>query len=543
MGVPRSLFVASAVGLLTAASMQVSLAATSDVLYAAPNGSGDACSESTPCEPAAALARAESGTVIKLAGGSYGQITARSTPALAAATSPIVVEAQSDGARPVISGISTQAPHVTWRDLKVTDVFMIANGANGTTVQDVHVSGSGMYVRAHDTVVRNSLFEGGSSIDGIQVSRADDIVIENNEIRDYDQAVDNGMHADCIQIFDANNVTVRANRLRDCYGAGLIVSPGSGWGMNNLLIESNFIQGCVEISSSCGGGAAADLREYSARGLTVRNNTFANGSVRIGDLRESSFDRNIIGYMSQCDSPLTNSVIVDWNRRWCPDPAIVTSHGNREGEPVYEDLATGDLFLTDLDSARIAPWGSAQPAPRTIDGQATDPTVAGAALLSSGSASESTPDPDESESTPDPDESTDPDVTQPDTESPKISVAAPANNATVSGSVDLVVKATDNVGVTAVTVWGEGSYHFGDAVVSSTDPDQWLLPVDTTEWANGVYRFTVKATDAAGNTATSPQLKVTVKNSPSKSNEQNGSSGSGGTIRSILDGLLGLFRR
>jgi len=352
------------------------------IMTVSPEGAGRTCSQSSPCNIEAAVGLAAPGTVIKMVEGEYPKVVLRGGDHLKGAGSAVVVEPAEGAGRPVIAGIDTAVPNVTWRGVKVTDVFMTSEGARGTSLEDVHVSGSGLYARADGMSIKDSLFEGGSSIDGIQVGRASNVLIEGNEIRDYDQANGSQFHADCIQVFDSSDVVIRGNRLRDCYNAGIITSPGSGWGSKNILIESNFIQGCTMVGTACTEGAsAADLRHSGVSGLVVRNNTFANGSLRAEPLPGAVFDRNIVDYMSSCEAPFTNSVIADWNKRWCADTPVVRSNGNKEGTVTFVDQAHGDLHLTDLDQARITPTGNQTPAPQTIDRTPTDHTIAGAALL------------------------------------------------------------------------------------------------------------------------------------------------------------------
>ncbi len=96
--------------------------------------------------------------------------------------------------------------------------------------------------------------------------------------------------------------------------------------------------------------------------------------------------------------------------------------------------------------------------------------------------------------------------TAPDTTPPTTSITAPANGATVSGTVSVAASASDNVGVTQVEF-------YLDAVLQATDttaPYNWSW--NTTTTANGAHSLTSKAYDAAGNNATSTAVSVTVDN-------------------------------
>jgi hypothetical protein len=100
-----------------------------------------------------------------------------------------------------------------------------------------------------------------------------------------------------------------------------------------------------------------------------------------------------------------------------------------------------------------------------------------------------------------------------DTQAPTVSITSPSNGATVSGTVSVAASASDNVGVTRVEMLVDG-------VLAATDtgaPFQFAW--DTTTGANGSYSLRARAFDAAGNSATSSAVAVTVSNSTSTSEE------------------------
>ena len=93
-----------------------------------------------------------------------------------------------------------------------------------------------------------------------------------------------------------------------------------------------------------------------------------------------------------------------------------------------------------------------------------------------------------------------------DTTAPTTSITAPANGATVSGTVSVTASASDNVGVTRVEF-------FLDGVLQSTDttsPYSWSW--DTTTATNASHALVSKAYDAANNVGTSSTVTVTVLN-------------------------------
>lgn len=93
-----------------------------------------------------------------------------------------------------------------------------------------------------------------------------------------------------------------------------------------------------------------------------------------------------------------------------------------------------------------------------------------------------------------------------DTTPPSTSITAPAGGATLSGTVSVTASATDNVGVTNVEFYVDGVLKSSDA----TSPYSWSW--DTTTATNATHTLTSKAYDAAGNSATSTGVSVTVNN-------------------------------
>jgi hypothetical protein len=99
-------------------------------------------------------------------------------------------------------------------------------------------------------------------------------------------------------------------------------------------------------------------------------------------------------------------------------------------------------------------------------------------------------------------------VNNADTTPPTVSLTAPANGATVSGTaVTVSANASDNVGVTRVQFRLDGT-NLGSAVTTPPYQVAW----DTTQAANGSHTLSAVAYDAAGNQGTSGNISVTVTN-------------------------------
>lgn len=97
-------------------------------------------------------------------------------------------------------------------------------------------------------------------------------------------------------------------------------------------------------------------------------------------------------------------------------------------------------------------------------------------------------------------------ITTTDTIPPSVSVTAPANGATVSGTISETATASDNVGVTRVEFLRDGTLYATD----TTTP--YSASFDTTTVTNGSHTLGARAFDAANNVGTATNVTVTVSN-------------------------------
>jgi len=95
-----------------------------------------------------------------------------------------------------------------------------------------------------------------------------------------------------------------------------------------------------------------------------------------------------------------------------------------------------------------------------------------------------------------------------DTTAPTVSVYSPAEGTTVSGTVTITANPSDNVGVARVQFFLDGAPAVEDTVAP------YEATWDTTVSGDGSHTLTAVARDAAGNTATSSPVTVTVANGP-----------------------------
>lgn len=93
-----------------------------------------------------------------------------------------------------------------------------------------------------------------------------------------------------------------------------------------------------------------------------------------------------------------------------------------------------------------------------------------------------------------------------DTTPPTVSMTSPASSATVSGTVAVIATATDNVRVTKVEFYLNGS------LVSTATGSPYSFSWNTASMANGSYTLSAKAYDAASNVGQSTSVSVTVNN-------------------------------
>ncbi len=96
----------------------------------------------------------------------------------------------------------------------------------------------------------------------------------------------------------------------------------------------------------------------------------------------------------------------------------------------------------------------------------------------------------------------------PDSTPPTTSITAPSGGVTVSGTIPVKANASDNIGVTKVQFFVDGSTLLGTDTIAP-----YSINWNTTGIANGNHNLTSKAYDGANNVGTSAPVSVTVNNS------------------------------
>ncbi len=101
-------------------------------------------------------------------------------------------------------------------------------------------------------------------------------------------------------------------------------------------------------------------------------------------------------------------------------------------------------------------------------------------------------------------------TSQSDTTTPTVTLTAPANNATLSGSVNITADATDNIAVAGVSFFANG------VLIGSEDTTApYSVSWNTSSNPNGSYVLTAVARDSSGNQTTSSSRTVSIQNNAS----------------------------
>jgi hypothetical protein len=94
-----------------------------------------------------------------------------------------------------------------------------------------------------------------------------------------------------------------------------------------------------------------------------------------------------------------------------------------------------------------------------------------------------------------------------DAQPPTVTITQPANGATLSRVIQVSANATDDVGVAAVTFKLDGA-----SVAPPVTSPPFIINLATTRFVNGIHTLLAIASDAAGNTARSALIQITVTN-------------------------------
>jgi hypothetical protein len=435
--------------------------------YALIRSSSAATLNATPSNFASVFSSAQGGDTILLASGNYGSFSG-------GAKASMVTIAAAPGATPMMAGgsFATTVRNITIRGVTFTDSVSIfpPSGTkmnlifDGITIGDVGqgntegrlgLRGGGQNsIGGNGVQIKNSTFGPGGCSDGIQDISNGTEIGPNNEFKGILQSCGaDQAHADALQLYGDNYAWVHDNYFHD-NEQGIMSPDGPSTGH---LIENNVIHTST-------GYPCMHLGYQNHE--TIRHNVCVNGQIRVWGGNQGVLST----FMTVQDNGTTT---------WIPDgcPNCTVDH-NQNVSYVGSPAGTRCAYAT------ASPKGTA-----------SDGTDIG---LNDCSGTNPPPAPP-------------PPPPTGDTVPPTVSVSAPANNATVSGSsVTVSANASDNVGVVGVQFKLDGN-NLGAEDTSSPYSITW----NSTTVTNGTHTLTATARDANSNTTTATNITVTTNNATS----------------------------
>ena len=451
----------------------VSVAAVSLVALVLPSGAGAAgCSQvvSSASAAASAVSSAPSGSVVCLADGSYGRLSlsaSKSAPG-------VVVRAEHPGLA-TIAGATLDGSYLTVAQFRVAGTFEPRPGSTGMTAdRNLFVGGGYFAVMAaatttttvNDVSITNNRFVGRFDEDAIRLNRYHDgpdadpygVLIEGNE---FSGNVEYGGHNDVLQsVWVGDHLYFRRNYLHDFGGQGFFVKDQAS-AIDGLVVEDNLIVrqnlGC-DPSSLCPTWQLSPFQIFGPlKNVSIRHNTVWPGSgggtqwLR-GDGWQGPtvFSDNVMDNLNSDASGLTTGYSAQNNTR-CAGNGFPSQGVTIDCAPAFIDPANGDYRQV---NGRGVTWRVADQVYGPSDDGATPPPP--------------------------------PDTTAPDT----TITSGPADPST-STSASLAFASTES-GSTFECKLDSGAF------AACTSPKAY------SGLSTGSHTFSVRATDAAGNTDASP---------------------------------------
>jgi hypothetical protein len=272
-------------------------------LRVAPGATGNCTS--TPCGSIdAAVAVAQSGDVIALSSGSYGDQTIKTSGSAAGWATNVVVQPAGDG--PVrVGALRSYVPNLTFRNLEVNGIVYLYPSAHRDRVEQLNLTGAMAYVTGADNTawVGNTIApppgQDGLQIKGLEGDNAVGTLVQGNTIGPGYRVGDS--HTDCIQLLGAHQTTIRGNRILECANTGIQIGSGAGGTVNGVLIEDNVIDECRPQRGDCPGYHTIIMGSTVANSVSVLNNQL-NGSVGIAGTEPA---QPVIRYNTAVELPCT----------------------------------------------------------------------------------------------------------------------------------------------------------------------------------------------------------------------------------------------
>ncbi|OLD56744.1 MAG: hypothetical protein AUI64_01705, partial [Acidobacteria bacterium 13_1_40CM_2_64_6] len=389
----------------------------------------------------------------------------------------------------VPNGVSTagSVQNITISNLTIRDVYLYSIlfdvGTQSPRVSNVHL------IDAGQQFLRSTADPSGKG--------ADNGIVEDSTI-EY-TATSRDANTNGVDIIGGANWIVRRNTFRNIVGpAGVLAGPAvlAVNGSSNTLTERNTFLNCAR-------GIAYGIWDppgmFDHTGGIIRNNFFYRSSTQPGDVG-----------IGVTDSPntqvLNNTVIVSGTYpsaieyRFAGTTGVVITNNLLDGSISARDAATGTVS-NNLTTATASMFVNASAGDLHLVSSATAAIDHGVTLTNVTSDVDGQSRPSGAAYDMGADEYVG------DTTPPTVSLTAPANGATVSGTATVSATASDDVGVAGVQFKLDG-VNLGSEDTSSPYSATW----NSTTASNGSHTLTAVARDAAGNTTTSTAVTVTVSN-------------------------------
>ena len=270
----------------------VVLATLVAALVVVPGVAGAADFHATPSTFASMFSQAQGGDTVYLASGSYGSWSG-------GAKSSMVVVAADSGASPTMSGgnFGSGVRNITIRGVTFTGPVEVAPGSTalnlvfdgdtwGNVGHAAHegrlsiVGGGSSAIGGNGVQVKNSTFGPGGCSDGIQDSSSGTEIGPNNEFKGIVQG-SCSEHADAIQPYASNYIYIHDNYLHDNEQG--IMSPdgvSTGYRITNNVIHTSTAYPCMHMGDTRSG--------------SITHNVCRNGQIRVYGGNQNVASQNMV---------------------------------------------------------------------------------------------------------------------------------------------------------------------------------------------------------------------------------------------------------
>jgi hypothetical protein len=450
-----------------------SLAVVSAVLPSGAQAADCTTTVSSTSAAAAAVRAAAAGAMICLADGSYGRLTLGASKAAPGVT----VRAANPG-KASVDGATLTGSNVTLADLSITDEIQLMPGSRSITISHNTITGGYLGINMwtddvaiSDVSVVGNRFVGPFGEDAIRANRyhdgdgdGDGLLVEGNE---FTGIRENGNHSDCLQsVWYGDHLVFRRNYLHDNRCQGFFVKDQKST-VDTVVFEDNLIvrNNAPCALSGCGQPWAVHLfgpiSDLSMRRNTVWTTDGASAALRESGWSNVTVDSNVIYRVwSDTSAPFGNGYTSTNNvAGTAPEVSWPSTGFGVNASPPFQNPSADDYRTND---GRGVDWAPAD----QHYGPGGDTGGGG----SGGGGS--TPPPD-------------------DTTAPNTTISSGPSGSTTATSATFAFTSTES-GSNFECKLDSGAF------AACTSPKSY------SSLAAGAHTFSVRATDAAGNTDQSP---------------------------------------